>query len=312
MKRALERVAKAVLVVASVSSVASGQQDSIRYHVERRVSLDSAGADFLAIDPARGRLYGAGDRVIDIGADSVIGTLPPHTGFGFALATDLGRGIGRRGVIFDLTTFTIITRLAVKGDGMAYEPKTHRAFLLADTITAVDLKSNTVVGTIPLDGLPESAVADNTGRLYLTVPDRGELDVINAKKLTVERHIALNGCRSPHGMAIDVRAKRIFLSCLDHVLAVMDPKTGQLVATAPTAGRANSIAFDATRKLIFNPNADSTMTVVREDSPDQYRVVQVVTTGEGERTIAVDQRTHKAYLYRHNGKGLVVLVMSPT
>ena len=48
-------------------------------------------------------------------------------------------------------------------------------------------------------------------------------------------------------------------------------------------------AFDARKGMIFSSNRDKTLTVVHEDSPDSYHVVQTVATEEGARTIAVDQ-----------------------
>src|ERR1700722_4264124 len=165
--------------------------DTIRYHVHRRIVLDSAGADFLAIDPIGRRLYGAGDRVIDIESDSVVGRLPAHTGFGFALAGDLGRGIGRRGVIFDLHSLEEVGRVSVRGDASAYDKTTHRAFLVSDTTSGVDLQTGAMGGTVVLGKGTESAVADGRGHVFVAMTDENALAVVDAHELRVVRHIEL-------------------------------------------------------------------------------------------------------------------------
>jgi DNA-binding beta-propeller fold protein YncE len=60
--------------------------------------------------------------------------------------------------------------------------------------------------------------------------------------------------------------------------------------------------FDPVTRLAFNPNrVDSTMTVVHEDSPEKFTVVGVVPTGGGARTCAVDETTHKVYVFYSEG-----------
>jgi hypothetical protein len=69
--------------------------------------------------------------------------------------------------------------------------------------------------------------------------------------------------------------------------------------------------------MAFNPNrTDSTMTVVHEDSPDKFSVAETVKTGGGARTCAVDEKTHKVYVFYYDGasqatRQLVVAVLAP-
>jgi hypothetical protein len=43
------------------------------------------------------------------------------------------------------------------------------------------------------------------------------------------------------------------------------------------------------------------MTVVHEDSPSTFSVVEKVPTGGGARTCAVDEKTHKVYVFYSEG-----------
>jgi hypothetical protein len=58
------------------------------------------------------------------------------------------------------------------------------------------------------------------------------------------------------------------------------------------------------------------LTIVHEDSPDKFSVVATVPTGGGARTCAVDEKTHKVYLFYYDGPNretaqLVMAVMAP-
>jgi hypothetical protein len=68
------------------------------------------------------------------------------------------------------------------------------------------------------------------------------------------------------------------------------------VTRIPVAGHADENAFDAGAGLVFNANAtDSTLTIVHEEGPNAYSVVDVVKTGGAVRSVAVDGTTHKVY-----------------
>lgn len=43
------------------------------------------------------------------------------------------------------------------------------------------------------------------------------------------------------------------------------------------------------------------MSVIREDAPDKYSVVEKVATGGGARTCAVDEKTHKVFVFYYEG-----------
>jgi hypothetical protein len=58
----------------------------------------------------------------------------------------------------------------------------------------------------------------------------------------------------------------------------------------------DAAGFDAKRGLAFASAGDGTLTIVKEDSPDKYTVVQTVQTQKSARTMALDESTGKVYL----------------
>ena len=47
---------------------------------------------------------------------------------------------------------------------------------------------------------------------------------------------------------------------------------------------------------MFASNGEGTLTIVHEDSPDSFRVVENVPTQAGARTLALDPKTHRVFL----------------
>ena len=70
----------------------------------------------------------------------------------------------------------------------------------------------------------------------------------------------------------------------------MVAQTGKVVATAPIGAGVDGTAFDPAARDVFTSNADGTLTVIHEDSPDQYHVVQNVQTAPGGRNMTTTFR----------------------
>ena len=112
------------LSVIAASSVAA---QSTHYHVVKRMVLGHVRADYIIVDPVGRRLYGLGDNVIDVDKDTVVGSVAGGGG-GYAIARDQNRGLVRNGVVFDLKTLAVTGHVDANGDGIRYDPVTHRAF----------------------------------------------------------------------------------------------------------------------------------------------------------------------------------------
>jgi len=163
--------------------------------------------------------------------------------------------------------------------------------------TAIDAATGKVAGTVKLAGRPEFAVADGHGEVFVNIESRSELEEIDSLMLKVTNHWPLVPCKSPSGMAMDTEHSRLFIGCDNKMMAVVDAKSGKVVTTVPIGDGVDANRFDPGPGLAFSSNGDSgTLTVVHEDTPDKYRVVENVKTGEGARTMEVDPKTHNVYL----------------
>jgi DNA-binding beta-propeller fold protein YncE len=294
------------LLLLSAAFAASG------YHRVQKISIGGDGGwDYLIADGASGRVYvshGTEVDVVDTKTSQVIGKITELKGVhGIALAPEFGRGFisnGQAGTvtIFDLKTLQRIGEDVPAGknpDAIIYDPGSKRVFAFngrSSDATAIDAEKGTVAGTVALEGKPEFAAADGAGHVYVNIEDKNTVFDIDSRKLAVEHRWPLAPCEEPSGMSIDAKHRRIFSGCHNQMMAVMDADTGKVVATPPIGNGIDATAFDAEEGLVFNSCGDGTLSVIHEDSPDKYTVVENASTQTGARTMAIDTRTHHVYL----------------
>ena len=58
----------------------------------------------------------------------------------------------------------------------------------------------------------------------------------------------------------------------------------------------DAVAFDPDAQNAFSSNGDGTVTIVHEDDPATFKVLQTVETVPGARTCTLDPKTHRLWL----------------
>ncbi len=280
-------------------------------HVVKTYKLGGEGGwDYLEVDPDAHRVFiSRSTHVIVIDSDSgkQVGDIPDTPGVhGIALAPELGRGFtsnGREGsvTIFDLKTLKPINKIQNVGenpDAILYDPATKRVFTFngrSHDSTAIDSAEGKVLGKIALDGKPEFGVSDGKGEVFVNIEDKSELVALDPKELKVKSRWSLAPCESPSGLAIDREARRLFAGCDNKMMAVVNADSGKVITTLPIGEGVDADRFDPATKFAFASCGDGTLTVVHEDSPEKFSVVQSVPTERGARTMAIDLKTHHVF-----------------
>src|SRR5579871_2499508 len=294
------------------------------YTVIKKIPIPGSGSwDYLNVDATARRLYvshGTQVEVVDIDSLTPVGTIPKTPGVhGIALAPELGRGFSSNGqsstvTIFDLKTLKPIAEVSTgqKPDAIIYDPATSRVFAFnggSNSATAIDAATNKVAGTVNLEGGPEFAAADGKGYVFDNLEDESLVLKINARDLKVEQRWPTAPCSSPSSMAMDRANRRLFVGCRSKVMAVLNADTGKVITTLPIGDHVDATAFDVQTKLIFNSNGEGTITVIHEDSPETYSVVETVKTVPRAKTMALDPKTHRLFLSTvENGQFEVLVV----
>ncbi len=185
-------------------------------------------------------------------------------------------------------------------DAIVYDAASKRVFAMngrSHDATAIDAATGDVAGTIPVTGKPEFAVADGAGHVYVNIEDKSEELQIDTRSLQVTAQWPLAPCEEPSGLAMDVAHRRLFAGCDNQLMAVLDADSGKVVATPAIGEGVDANAFDPGTGFAFASNGQSaTLTVVHEDAPNKFSVVENVATQKGARTMALDPKTHEVYL----------------
>lgn len=294
------------------------------YSVTKKIPIPGQGSfDYLSVDESGRRLYvshGTQVEVLDVDSGTLVGSIPKTLGVhGIAIAAEFGRGFVSNGqsstvTIFDLKTLKPIADVPTgkKPDAIIYDPATKRVFAFnggSDSATAIDAATGKVAGTVDLKGGPEFAAADGQGFVYDNLEDESLVLKIDANKLTVEQRWPTAPCSSPSSMAMDRTNRRLFVGCRSKVMAVMNADTGQVITTLPIGDHVDATAFDPDTKLIFNSNGEGTVTVIHQDDPDKYSVVETVKTLPRAKTMALDPKTHQLFLSTLESGQFEVLVV---
>jgi len=280
------------------------------YHVIKRIQVGGeSGWDYLTVDGAAKRLYVSHAThvvVVDLAAGKVAGDIPGTSGVhGIALAPELGRGFiscGRADtvVVFDLKTLEVLDRVPAGSnpDAILYDPASSRVFAFngrSHNATVIEAATGKVAGTIELDGKPEFARADGSGKVYVNIEDKSEVAEIDSRTLAVTRRFPLAPGEEPSGMGFDIKHHRIYSGCGNKVMTVLDTETGKVIATVPIGEDCGGAGFDPGTGLAFASCGDGTLAVVQETSPGKFEVVETVTTQSESRTMTVDPTTHIVY-----------------
>lgn len=281
------------------------------YHLLKKFVLGGEGGwDLLTFDSAAHRLYisrGTHVMVVDADSGAIVGDIPntPRV-HGIALAPEFGKGFITNGgdatvTIFDLKTLKTLDQVKVglNPDAIIYDPASKRIFTFngnSKDTTAIDAKSGTVAGTVALGGRPELGVADERGKIFVNLEDKSAVVAFDSRKLVVEATWSLAPGEEPTGIAMDRKHRRLFVACANKLMAVMNADNGKVITTLPIGSGVDGAAFDSERQLAFSSNGDGTLTVVHEDSPDKFSVLENVATQRGARTLDLDQKTHRVFL----------------
>ena len=282
------------------------------YHLLKSISVPGEGGwDYLTVDESGRRLYvshGTQVEVLDIDHGSIVGRIPDTQGVhGIAIAADLGRGFTSNGrtstiTIFDLKSLHPIEEVKSTGenpDAIIYDPASRRVFAFngrSGSATAIDARSGKVAGSVELGGKPEFAAADGTGQVFVNLEDKSMVVKLDSRKLAVEQKWPLAPCEEPSAMAIDRKNHRLFIGCGNKLMAVVNANSGRVITTLPIGDHVDAAAFDPQTGLAFASNGDGTLTVIHQDSPDRYSVVENAKTQAGARTMALDPKTHDVFL----------------
>ena len=281
------------------------------YKILQRVSLPGDGGyDFLSIDSDNRRVYITHNnsvQVMDADSLKLIGTVEnvPHP-HGVVFLPELGKGYATSGdpgsvVVFDLKTFKRLSEIPASKDAdvIIYDEPSGKVITFngdSKNCTVIDPKTDKAVKTVDLGEGPEVAVSDGQGHLYDNLETASMVIKMDAKTMKVLKKWPLAPGESPSGLSMDLENNRLFSGCHNKLLVVMNAKTGKVVQALPIGDHVDGTAFDPASGNVFSSNGEGTLTVIHEDSPDKYSLVENLPTEPGAKTLALDAKTGRIFL----------------
>jgi hypothetical protein len=299
-------------LLAGAAAVTAAKDPTPTYHFVKEIPIPGdTGWDYLSIDAQARRLYvthGTHIVVVDLDTDSVVGDIADTPGVhGFAIAPELGKGFSSNGTeskvsVVDLKSLATLAKIDTDTgpDAIVYEPGHKEVYAFngrGKSVTILSATSGQVVGTVKLPGKPEfPAVDPDDGRVFVNIEDRNEVVALDTGSHKIVNEWPIAPGESASGMAFDATHHRLFLGCENHLMLMLDSKSGKVVGSVPIGTGVDANAFDNQLQLAFSSNGEGTVTVAREVTPDKLVVVQTLLTQPSARTMALDPKTHRLYL----------------
>ena len=221
-------------------------------------------------------------------------------------------------VAIDEGTLRVTARApgGVYPDGMAYAPEVHKLYVSdehGDTETVIDVRTNTRIATIPLDGDVGNSQYDSASKhVFVNVQTRGQLIEIDPTSDKVLTRTDLAGADSNHGLLIEPREHLAFIACEDNrKLLVLDLETRKVTTTFEVGRDPDVLAYDPDLHYVYVAAESGPVTVFKVQSR-RVRKVGEMQIGPNSHVVAVDPASHKSYFPLKDVGGHTVLrIMSP-
>ncbi|HEX4696595.1 MAG TPA: hypothetical protein VH254_02885 [Candidatus Udaeobacter sp.] len=269
------------------------------------------GWDILTIDSAAKRLYLSHATkvvVVDLSRNAVVGEIADTPGVhGFLAVPEVQRGFSSNGKenkasVVDLKTLRTISKIETgeSPDALVYDSKRSEVYIFnhrGNSVTIIDAKTSNIVATVLLGGGPEFAAIDSAAdRVYVNIEDKSEVVAIDTTEHEVVAHWPLAPGEEPSGIAFDAAHHRLFSTCHNKMMTMLDTQSGKVVGTTAIGTGVDGAAFDDATQLVFASCGEGVTNIVKEKAPEKLTVLQTLKTERGARTMALDPQTHRIYL----------------
>lgn len=315
-------------VAAATLGVSALAQQAGPYKVLKSARVGGEGGwDYIYADPAGRRLYiprrGAPNAapadqtrlsIYNLDTLQLVTEIPGIGGQGTVVDPKSGHGFTSSKPIsmFDTKTNMLIKTIdagAAQPDGIYFDPFNARVYVFSHPTkdaTVIDAKDGTVLGTIDLGGVPEQAVGDGQGTLYVVMQDvPGSVTVVDAKTMKAVAHYPFGDKGRCNGLALDAKNKVLFAACAvsgnppaqppQPMMVILSAMDGKVLTSLPLAGASDGAVFNPSTMEAFSTQGNGTLTVVKEKSPTSFEVEQNLDTMNGARTVTFDSQTNHLF-----------------
>lgn len=304
-------------LVASSGPASSGE---LLYTLEAQTTLPSTDTDwdYIKLDQASGRLFiarrGDGLTVFDVDRQRLVKTITNSKGAnGPLLLPSINRGhvVTTDGdiVTFELRSLKVLSRRKIATDGglntVTFDPVTQQIHAIVSsrpkesTWYTLDASTGALISqrAFPFRKMDEPA-PDGKGHLFAPARFDNLLLKLDSRTLAENDRWKID-CNQVVTVEYQDTSDRLFVGCRGDApkLIVLDAATGRQVSSVPIGKGIDGMVIDKHRGRIVTSNGgDSTLTVIKQDGANAYRLLGTVQTRPQARTMQMDEHTGRIFL----------------
>jgi DNA-binding beta-propeller fold protein YncE len=296
----------------SIFAQSQGPLESLGY-IDLPAHINAGGFDHADVHPETGRVFVAHTAndsldLIDGVNNRYLRTIPDLRGAAGALvAADANLVFtSNRGentvAIFPLQDEGALAKVAVgeSPNGLAYDPK--RGLLLVGqggnpvTVAVVDVRKRALLETVAVPGRTRWTIFDPQQEMFfVNVADPPMIVGIKSSKPGKIARTYKVPEAGPHGLALDLKTRRLFCACDAKKLVVLSADTGVVQATLDLSGGPDVLLLNSARHHHYA--AIGTPGVIDVFDSEALKLIQSVPTERGTNTIAFDAPRNRVYAF---------------
>jgi DNA-binding beta-propeller fold protein YncE len=148
------------------------------------------------------------------------------------------------------------------------------------SIGIIDVTKDEIVGEITLSNFPKQFELVGN-KVYVNVPTTNTVEVgdLNTRKIIASWLVTEAKDNVP--MGIDRKNQRLFIGCEPGKLIIYDLKTEKVVSSIAISKEADGIYYDAKRSQIYISCAEGFIDVIKQLTPDSYKLISKIPTVSG-------------------------------
>ena len=305
-------------VLAALAWAAPGHAQTFVAGPTATLPSTNTGWDYITLDAKNHRLFIArrldGLTIFDTATNTMVGTMDnSKNANGVVLVPEANRGYVAMTdgtmLSFDMTTLKPIARIDLREGELNqgfYDPATKRVHMVVgaqqqpkSTWISIDGTTGAIVGkTVFETKKMDDPAVDGHGLIFSTMRDQNKLMRLNSADLKIQDTFPLGDCVQPVAVEYDHEAKRVLIACRGDkpVFIAIDPTNGKIGATLPIGRGVDGMVHDEKNHLLITANGvDGTMTVIRQEGPDSYKLVENIMTRPMARVLQMDPATRRLY-----------------
>jgi DNA-binding beta-propeller fold protein YncE len=195
--------------------------------------------------------------------------------------------------------------VGVRPNGLAYDPGRRRllaanvggpARRASHTVSIVDVSARTRIADVPVPGRTRWTVFDPAIRMFhVNIADPPQIVVVDPADPPASRRIVLVPSTGPHGLDIDVAARRLFCACDGKARVEVHADSGEISRQAPLSGVPDVVFFNAALKALYVAIGEPGVVDVFDTATLRRR--EVVSTEAGAHTLAFEASSNTVYAF---------------